>query len=474
MTDLQKQMADESPAAGTAPRVILPAEHPITLEMIDRDAMTVLRRLGEAGFAAYLVGGGVRDLYRGGTPKDFDISTDARPGQIRKLFRNSRTIGSRFRLVQVFFHNNHVIEVSTLRSLSEHDLDGPQAVLAPNNTFGTLDQDAQRRDLTINALFFEIDTKTIIDYVGGIADLDHSLVRIVGDPDRRINNDPVRMLRAIRHAARNNFRIEEQSWQTICEHHQKLSLCPPSRLRDELFRDLHGGYLQAWLELALNSGLLFDILPLYERTLCEKACGDESCCDQLRRVVAVIDRLTMKVKESGGQPLHHDFLIAFLLIPWANVRFDLIAQRQKGAAAFQFSKKIRLALDEEIGTQLNLPRSSRQEMVTLLTNLPYFIQHHQDGDGEGGWPKWLRKKSYFEKCALFFACWQDAVGEQAVPDKLLDVVRPIAVEKPERHDTGRGRKRQSSGGVRPAFSAKHKDGIFGLKNRTSHGGKKNR
>ena len=458
---------------GSLPRVLPSSEHPITLEQIDRDALTVLRRLGEAGFAAYLVGGGVRDLYLGTVPKDFDISTDARPGQIRKLFRNSRTIGSRFRLVQVFFHNNKVIEVSTLRSLSEHDLDGPQAVLAPNNTFGTLDQDAQRRDLTINSLFFEIDNKTIIDHVGGIDDLDHSLIRIVGDPDRRINNDPVRMLRAIRHAARNNFRIEEKSWQTICEHHHKLLLCPPSRLRDELFRDLHGGYFETWLKLALDSGLLFDILPLYERTLCEKACGDESCCEQLRRVVAVIDRLTRKAKESGGQPLHNDFLLAFLLIPWANVRFDLVGQRLKGAAAFQFSKQLREALDEEIGVQLNLRRSIRQEMVTLLSNLPYFIQHYQDGSG--GWPKWLKKKSYFEKCSLFFACWQDALGEQSIPEQLLDVARaPVPAEEQGRQSNKHGHRGQSSGGIRPAFSSKHQEGIFGLKNRSSHGKKKNR
>ena len=140
-------------------RLFSHAEHPITLEMIDDDALIVLRKLNKAGFSAYLVGGGVRDLYLGKQPKDFDIGTNARPGQVRRIFPNSRTIGRRFRLVQVFFKNGKIFEVSTLRSLSEHDLDGPEAVLAPNNTYGTLAEDAQRRDLTINGLFYEIENQ---------------------------------------------------------------------------------------------------------------------------------------------------------------------------------------------------------------------------------------------------------------------------------------------------------------------------
>ena len=151
---------ESSPATSAHhdPVTIAPADHPITIDLIDRDALYVLRKLNAAGFSGYLVGGGVRDLYLRKTPKDFDISTDARPGQIRKLFPNSTTIGKRFRLVQVFFPNGKIIEISTLRSLSEHDLEGPEAVLAPNNTFGSLDEDAQRRDLTINSLFFENQT----------------------------------------------------------------------------------------------------------------------------------------------------------------------------------------------------------------------------------------------------------------------------------------------------------------------------
>ncbi|HSR36801.1 MAG TPA: poly(A) polymerase, partial [Desulfurivibrionaceae bacterium] len=182
------------------PRIIPRSEHPISRANIDREALKVMYRLRDAGFRAYLVGGGVRDLMLGRTPKDFDISTDAHPGELRKLFRNSRIIGKRFRLVQVFYHGGKIIEVSTFRCRSEYEENGGDAVLAQNNTFGNPAEDAFRRDLTINALFYEIEHFSVIDYTGGVADLHNRIVRMVGDPERRITRDPVRMLRAIRHA----------------------------------------------------------------------------------------------------------------------------------------------------------------------------------------------------------------------------------------------------------------------------------
>ena len=221
--------------------VIPESGHPIREQMLDREALKVLYRLRDSGFKGYLVGGGVRDLYLGREPKDFDISTDARPGQLRQLFRNSRTIGRRFRLVQVFFRGNKIIEVSTLRSRSEYDINGEEQVLASNNTFGTLEEDAFRRDLTINALFYEIETHTIIDYAGGVQDLDRGVIRMVGDPDRRFTRDPVRMMRVVRHAARTGFGIEAETFSALQRHREEIRLCPPSRIRDEVLKDLQSG-----------------------------------------------------------------------------------------------------------------------------------------------------------------------------------------------------------------------------------------
>ncbi|MBU0946157.1 MAG: polya polymerase [Proteobacteria bacterium] len=438
------------------PLIITPDDHPIRHHMIDRDAMHVMRVLRDNGYAGYLVGGGVRDLYLGKTPKDFDISTNARPGQIRKLFRNSRTIGRRFRLVQILFHGKE-IELSTLRSLSEYDIDGPEEVLAPNNTYGSLDEDAQRRDLTINSLFYEIENNTIIDYVGGIDDLDHSIIRIVGDPERRITRDPVRMLRAIRHAARLHFKIAAESWQAICSHHEKLTLCPPSRIRDEFIKDLHSGAFAEWLDLALESELFFDILGLYKKTLFKNAQpGELPYREQLTALAKVIDRSALLTKESGQQGLANDFLLAFLLIPWANARFDLVQQNLKGAAAFRFSKIIREQLDRELGVQLNLRRSTRQEMVVLLSNLPQFLRHQENDT----WPKWMKKKSYFKSCSLFCDLYSESIT-----GNLADIQLPSlknAPPPPERdHSPSKGR----GGGkkrYRPAFTSKKK-GVFGLK-----------
>ncbi len=438
------------------PQIITSDDHPIRHHMIDRDAMKVLRVLRDNGYAGYLVGGGVRDLYLGKTPKDFDISTDARPGQIRKLFRNSRTIGRRFRLVQVFFHGKE-LEVSTLRSLSEFDIDGPEAVLAPNNTYGSLGEDAQRRDLTVNGLFYEIENNTIIDYVGGIGDLDRSIVQFVGEPERRITRDPVRMLRAIRHAGRLGFNIAPESWQAICANHEKLTLCPPSRIRDEFFKDLHSGSLSAWLELALDSELFFDIFGLYKKALGKKENAEERPYrEQLTALVRVIDRSALLAKDSGKRGLANDFLLALLLIPWANAQFDLVRQNLKGAAAFKFSKILREQLDKELGVQLNLRRSIRQEMVTLLSNLPQFLRHQENSV----WPKWLKKKSYFKSCSLFCELYSESVtGTEAV----LDLPSPKQAQRQHKESSSRstGHKGRRKG-YRPAFSPTKK-GIFGLK-----------
>ena len=438
------------------PLIIGEDDHPIRHHMIDKDAMKVLRVLRDNGYAGYLVGGGVRDLYLGRTPKDFDISTDARPGQIRKLFRNSRTIGKRFRLVQVFFHGKE-IEVSTLRSLSEFDLDGPEQVLAPNNTYGSLSEDAQRRDLTVNGLFYEIENNTIIDYVGGIKDLDRSLIQFIGEPERRITRDPVRMLRAIRHAARMGFSIAPDNWQQICTHHQKLTLCPPSRIRDEFFKDLHSGSLASWLTLSLDSELFFAIFPLYTKAITQKEAENERPYrEQLLSIANVIDRFATLAKEQKQKGFKNSFLLALLLIPWANARFNLSNQRLKGAAAFKFSKILRQELDTQLGQQLNLRRSIRQEMVTVLSNLPQFLQYQKNNS----WPKWIKKKSYYKSCHLFSEIYLESVTGTPTAVTLPPSSQEKQYPQPETGKTRSKSKRRTA--YNPAFSSR-KSGVFGLK-----------
>ena len=442
--------------------VIEQGAHPITPNMLDSDALFVLKKLQQAGFLGFLVGGGVRDLYLGKKPKDFDISTNARPGQLRKLFRNSNTIGRRFRLVQVFFKGGKAIEVSTLRSLSEHDLDGPQAVLAPNNTFGTLDEDAQRRDLTINSLFYEIENHCILDYVGGVTDLQNGVVRMVGEAGKRITRDPVRMMRAIRHSARNDFSIEEETWSAICKQHGELALCPPSRLRDEILKDLYNGKATAWFKLAASSGIFTILFKNYAENLDKPFNADRTCHEQVEALLQVIDNMNMKAINQRVARQADFFLLGLMLIPWAETTFSLLSEPRKGSASFSLGKEIRADLDKNLGTDLNLRRSLRQEITILLLNLPLFITH----DTEKGWPNWLMKKSYFQKCLLFYQCYKLSLSDTPLeeieieePEITAEIQEPLSSEPP----TPVPPKKRRNSPRKQVISSERKGGIFGFK-----------
>ncbi len=437
-------------------QVVPPAEHGIREQDIDREALKVLYRLRDAGFAGYLVGGGVRDLYLGKKPKDFDISTDARPGQLRRIFRNSRTIGRRFRLVQVYFRGNKIIEVSTLRSRREANGDDDDAVLAANNTYGTLEDDAFRRDLTINALFYEIAHHCIIDYVGGVSDLDQGVVRLVGDPSKRIIRDPVRMMRAIRHAARIGFRLEPATWGAICGHVDALRVCPPSRIRDELLKDLRSGASYPWARLCLQSKLWFTLFPMYEEVLTGEA--DVQCREELLAVLGVLDRLQKQETVRDGRVFLPDYLLfAAVLLPWIQRKLQLLEASLKGAGYGHLLLEIRNLLNQGMGEQLNLPRMARDHMATLLVNLPNMHQYRR----KKGWPAWLRRKSYFQDCRRFYLLYQEALGGPPVKlDYFVEPVATVPVLRGQRR--GRGRSSGRRGRVNPSFSSR-KTGVFGLR-----------
>ncbi|MFV0435803.1 MAG: polya polymerase [Desulfopila sp.] len=454
MTPPEEAILSDTPPVSLTARIIERQEHPIKREMLSQEALHVMEKLQHAGFSAYLVGGGVRDLYLDKIPKDFDISTDARPGQIRKIFPYSRTIGRRFRLVQVFFRNGSIIEVSTLRSLSEHDLDGPQAVLAPNNTYGTLDQDAQRRDLTINALFYEIEHHTIIDYVQGVEDLDRSIIRIVGEPTKRINRDPVRMMRAIRHAARNNFTIEEGSWQAICANHEKLRYCPPSRLRDETLKDIYSGAAAAWFAFAIDSGIFLELLPIYRQALSGKEASGGSCRHRLTDVFTAIDRISTLTRQRGASRQPEFFMLALILLPWVDCTYPIYSEKLAGATLFHTGKQIRADIDRELGQHLNLSRAIRQEIASLLTTLGTLIHNRQNDS----WPKWLRRKKYFSQSVVFYNCYMEIISGQEVSEEQLPIVHNTHIPHSDSEGGGSGRHRK-----RPAFAPRAKNGIFGLK-----------
>jgi poly(A) polymerase len=442
--------------------IIPPDQHPVREEDIDPDALMVLYRLKDAGYSGYLVGGGVRDLYLGKKPKDFDISTDARPGQLRKLFRNSRTIGRRFRLVQVFFRNGKIIEVSTLRSQSEYDEDGdPDEVLPANNTFGTLEEDACRRDLTINSLFYEVEKGTVIDYVGGVRDLQDGVIRLVGDPDRRITRDPVRMLRAVRHAARAGFKIEEATWQAIIRHRDKLELCPISRIRDELLKDLQGGASRAWAELAMQSGLFHLLFPFYEELL--HGSEGETVKQEMFALLGVADRLLCEGRKIGKVSLDEALLFALPLQPWVRRQFSLTLEDIKGAGHHQAVKAVRTALGKAFSRRLNLTKMTLDSITTLFVNSSAFQEGASKSAG-------LRRKSYFAACSRFAACCREAEGGEPADLSLFAITaesqrqdsRPAPPAQKEIFLHPQSSSRKNGGGCSPAFSSRP-EGVFGLR-----------
>src|SRR5438309_644103 len=236
------------------PRMVPRQEHSLSRKDIDPDALKVLYRLRQFEHTAYLVGGSVRDLLLGRRPKDFDIGTSAHPYQVKKLFRNCWIIGRRFRLAHVKF-GQKVIEVATFRRQVEAGeevvADGVPApdpttpegahLIHHDNTFGTPEEDAFRRDFTINALFYDIATFSVIDYVGGLDDLRRGVVRSIGDPDVRLREDPVRMLRAVALASRLDFSIDPPVLDAIHRYRHEIARSSPPRLLEEYYKILRAG-----------------------------------------------------------------------------------------------------------------------------------------------------------------------------------------------------------------------------------------
>lgn len=288
------------PSTSSPLAVLSRSDHSLSRKQIDPETLKVLYRLRNQGFKAYLVGGGVRDLLLGRQPKDFDVGTDATPSQVKRLFRNCFLVGRRFRLAHVRFGPDKMVEVATFRrqarpeDLPENPEDHQHFV---ENIFGTPQEDAFRRDFTINALFYDIETFSILDYVGGLEDLDQRRIRVIGDPLIRFTEDPVRMLRALEFGARLNFSLDEGTREGIYRRAPLIAEAAPARLREEvmeLFRHRVGG---AVLREAQAMGLLPHLLAGYE--------GDEETFALLER----IDRRT-----AGGTPIEEHFVLAALFL----------------------------------------------------------------------------------------------------------------------------------------------------------------
>lgn len=261
----------DNQATPCSPRIISRSEHTISRANISEQARKVLYRLHDAGYAAYLVGGGVRDLLLGLRPKDFDIATNATPEQVKDLFRNCRLIGRRFRLAHVFFGRD-IIEVATFRghhSQTDDVEDGlvHEGMLLRDNVYGTLEEDAWRRDFSVNALYYNIADFSLVDFTEGMADLQQQRLRMIGDPLVRCQEDPVRMLRAIRFAAKLGFTLDADVVHAIEQSRTRLQAVPPARLFDELLKLFLKGHALRTYELLRQYNLLGVLFPEVDQLL---------------------------------------------------------------------------------------------------------------------------------------------------------------------------------------------------------------
>lgn len=285
----------------TAQPYILPRnQHNISRKQIDPDCLKVLYRLHRHGHKAYLVGGSVRDLLLGGTPKDFDVGTDATPNQIKRLFRNCFLVGRRFRLAHIRFAGGNLVEVATFRrepSEDELPVDPDDHFHFVQNLFGTPSEDAHRRDFTINALFYSIADFTVIDYVGGLDDLKKKLIRSIGDPQVRFVEDPVRMLRALEFAVRLDFTLCDDIYPAIAKHKELLTTAAPARVREEVMALFRYGVAAPVLHQCRELGMLPHLLAGYP--------GTDEGIELLRQV----DTATRK-----GRPIDESFVLAALYL----------------------------------------------------------------------------------------------------------------------------------------------------------------
>jgi poly(A) polymerase len=265
------------------PVVLKRSQHNVSRKNISSAAVKVLYRLKDEGYTAYLAGGGVRDLLLQRDPKDFDVATNATPEQIRKLFRNCRLIGRRFRLAHILFRGE-IIETATFRAPVPDDEEtfsdkifstGEEGMVTRDNVFGTPEQDALRRDFTINALFYNIADYSVIDYAGGLEDLKEQTIRVIGDPDTRFTEDPVRMIRAARFAGTLGFSIEASAYRSICSNKEKLALAAPSRMYEEVQKLFFCGHAREVFRLLEETDLLHPMFHDFSHWLDEDSARHE-------------------------------------------------------------------------------------------------------------------------------------------------------------------------------------------------------
>jgi poly(A) polymerase len=351
----------------TEPVILGPAEHGIDLKLVSPNAIRVTQTLQEAGFKAFVVGGAVRDLLLGVKPKDFDIATDATPEQVKRLFRRAFIIGRRFQIVHVMF-GQELLEVTTFRGNgSNNSPKDEHGRVLRDNSFGPQHEDAARRDFTINAMYYDPATESVLDYHGGLQDIRDKLLRIIGQPEARYREDPVRMLRVVRFAAKLQFTIEPSTREPIPVMAPLIDNVPAARVFDEMLKLLMSGHALACLKELRSAGLHHGLLPLLDVVL-EQPIG-------MKFVTLALESTDTRVK--AGKGVSPGFLFASLL--WHQVLEKWNAYRAAGEAPIP---ALHLAADDVLETQtenLALQRRIASDMRDIWAMQPRFERRNGKG-----------------------------------------------------------------------------------------------
>lgn len=402
--------------------------HPVLFDeaKIDPDVLKVVRRLTRHGYEGYLVGGCVRDLMLGHRPKDFDVATSARPEQVRELFRNSRIIGRRFRLVHVLFHGGKVIETATFRKNPKQGDDGSSVeelgsdlLIRSDNAFGEAHEDAMRRDFTINALFYDAEAGDVLDWVGGMEDLRRRVVNTIGQPETRFREDPIRILRALKFAGRLDLGISPEVYDAIVYCRDALELAARPRLSEEILRLMRGGQARRTLFMAWETGVLDVLLPelaalLYDETG-EDGASSPSSAARVWRLLSHVDRRTRE-----GQPLDDAMLWTMLLLEPMKEACEGVRDRAGAVADFL----------EPIVERLAIPRRHVDGMRRIVAALPRLL---------GGRPGRFARTELFAAAVEVAVAELDARGEPTDALERLRPASPVSASRPPPRRRGRRR-----------------------------------
>ena len=429
------------------PQKINKRNHHINPELLSKNAVKVTSVLQDAGYDAYIVGGAVRDLLLNIAPKDFDVATNATPEQVQKLFRRSRLIGRRFQIVHVTFYGKdrpEIIEVSTFRAHVQAD-DAHVAAsgrILKDNVWGSQAEDATRRDFSINAMYYDPSTETVLDYHDGMKDIGQKTIRMIGDAAQRYREDPVRMLRAIRFAAKTNFKIEEPTLKPISELVGLLQDIPSARIFDEILKLLMSGHAWASLNGLRSVGLHHQIFPLLDSILEND--------DRSQFIQNALDNTDQRIK--AGKPVSAGFLFASLL--WHDVQDAWVENENNDMPSIP---ALHAAIDDVLESQrafLGMQRRHEADMREIWTMQPrlekrvgrypfrlvespkfkagydFLLLRSQSGEVPGDLAQWWTN------------FWQ---GDEFERDELMKLVKPELGNSPKTTNKKRRRRNRSSG-----------------------------